>query len=161
MADDCGISCEIACKWSSLGLTDDKSMLVLVMALCHQQQAITRAMADPILCHYIMSLGHKELMMVLVWVHPGRAYRALAVQGVHPVGISRRWLILPPILGAYGKSKVVRAQFNIKMSSYQYRRSHCVDKMVVRSSYLHNGISYTGKKTSLYWISPLMTLTLM
>ena len=44
--------------------------------------------------------------------------------------------------------------FNIKMSSYQYRKSHCGDKTVVRSSYLHNGISYTGKMTSLYWISP-------
>ena len=44
--------------------------------------------------------------------------------------------------------------FNIKMSSYQYNKSHCGDKTVVRSSYLHNGISYTGK-TSLYWISPL------
>ena len=32
--------------------------------------------------------------------------------------------------------------FNIKMSSYQYRKSHCGDKTVVRSSYLHNGISY-------------------
>ena len=42
--------------------------------------------------------------------------------------------------------------FNIKMSSYQYRKSHCGDKMVVRSSYLHNGISYTGKMSSLYWI---------
>ena len=41
------------------------------------------------------------------------------------------------------------------MSSYQYRKSHCVDKMVVRSSYLHNGISYTGKMTSLYWIKAL------
>ena len=38
------------------------------------------------------------------------------------------------------------------MSSYQYRKSHCGDKTVVRSSYLHNGISYTGKITSLYWI---------
>ena len=31
----------------------------------------------------------------------------------------------------------------------QYRKSHCGDKTVVRSSYLHNGISYTGKKTSI------------
>ena len=46
--------------------------------------------------------------------------------------------------------------FNIKMSSYQYRKSHCGDKMVVRSSYLHNGISYTGKMASLYWFSPQM-----
>ena len=45
--------------------------------------------------------------------------------------------------------------FNIKMPSYQYRKSHCGDKTVVRSSYLHNGISYTGKMVSFYWISPL------
>ena len=45
--------------------------------------------------------------------------------------------------------------FNIKMSSYQYRKYHCGDKTVVRSSYLHNGISYIGKITSLYWIRAL------
>ena len=38
------------------------------------------------------------------------------------------------------------------MSSYQYRISHCGDKTVLRPSYLHKGISYTGKTTSLYWI---------
>ena len=38
------------------------------------------------------------------------------------------------------------------MSSYQNRKSHCGDKTVVRSSYLHKAISYTGKMTSLYWI---------
>ena len=42
--------------------------------------------------------------------------------------------------------------FNKKMSSYQYRKSHCGDKTILRPSYLHNGISYTGKTTSLYWI---------
>ena len=31
--------------------------------------------------------------------------------------------------------------FNIKMSSYQYGKSHFGDKTVVRSSYLHNGFS--------------------
>ena len=43
------------------------------------------------------------------------------------------------------------------MPSYKYRKSHCGDKMVVRSSYLHNGIYYscTGKMASLYSISPL------
>ena len=40
----------------------------------------------------------------------------------------------------------------IKMPSYQYRKSHCGDKKILRPSYLHNGISYTGKTTSLYWI---------
>ena len=41
---------------------------------------------------------------------------------------------------------------NIKMSSYQYRKSHCGDKTILRPSYLHNGITYTDKMTSLYWI---------
>ena len=40
--------------------------------------------------------------------------------------------------------------FNIKMPSYQYRNSHCGYKTVVRPSYLCNGISNTGKTTSLY-----------
>ena len=38
--------------------------------------------------------------------------------------------------------------FNIKMWSYQYRQSHCGDKTILRPSYLHNGISYTGKTAS-------------
>ena len=42
------------------------------------------------------------------------------------------------------------------MSSYQYRKSHCGDKTILRPSYLHNGISYTGKTTSLYWIGALV-----
>ena len=45
-----------------------------------------------------------------------------------------------------------RPRVNIKWSSYQYMKSHCGDKTIIRSSYLHNGISYTGKTTSLYWI---------
>ena len=45
--------------------------------------------------------------------------------------------------------------FNIKMSFYQYRKSHCGDKTILWSSYLHNGISNTGKMTSLYWIGVL------
>ena len=46
--------------------------------------------------------------------------------------------------------------FNIMMSCYQYRKSHCWDKTIVRSSYFHNGIAYTGKMASLYWTNPLM-----
>ena len=41
--------------------------------------------------------------------------------------------------------------FNIKMLSYQYRKFHCGDKTILWLSYLHNGISYTGKKAFLYW----------
>ena len=47
-------------------------------------------------------------------------------------------------------------QFNIKMSSYHYRKSHCGDKTAVRSSYLQRGISYNDKMTSLHWIGPLV-----
>ena len=46
--------------------------------------------------------------------------------------------------------------FNKKMPSYQHRKSHCRDKTILRPSYLHNGISYTGKMTSLYWIRAQM-----
>ena len=43
------------------------------------------------------------------------------------------------------------------MTSYQYRKSHCGNKTILRPSYLHNGISYTGKMSSLYWIRALVT----
>ena len=39
-----------------------------------------------------------------------------------------------------------------RFNKNRYGKSHCGDKTAVRSSYLHNGISYTGKMTSLYWI---------
>ena len=40
--------------------------------------------------------------------------------------------------------------FNIKATSYQYRKSHCGDKTILRPSYLHNVFSYTGKMSSIY-----------
>ena len=46
-------------------------------------------------------------------------------------------------------------RFNMKMTSYQYRKSHCGDKTILRTSYLHNGIFYIGKMMSLYWIEAL------
>ena len=42
--------------------------------------------------------------------------------------------------------------FNINISSYQYKKSHYGDKTIVRSSYLHNGISFTGKATPSFQI---------
>ena len=42
------------------------------------------------------------------------------------------------------------AWINIK-TSYQYRKSHCGDETILRPSYLHSGIAYTGKTASLYW----------
>ena len=37
-----------------------------------------------------------------------------------------------------------RAPIQYKMSSYQYWKSYYADKMILRPSYFHNGISYTG-----------------
>ena len=44
---------------------------------------------------------------------------------------------------------------NIKMLSYQYRKSHCGNETVIRSFLIYSGNSYTGNMTSLYWISPM------
>ena len=52
--------------------------------------------------------------------------------------------------------KEPEAWINMKMPSYQYRKSHCGDKTILRPSYLHNGISCTGKMPSLYWIRALI-----
>ena len=95
------------------------------------------------------------------------------------LGSNGKWVIivsgnnLAPGLGAAQWKAVTRTNddpvcwqiypgpwFNIKMTSYQYRKSHCGDKTVVRSSYLHNGISYTGTMTCFYWISPQIAKTL-
>ena len=51
------------------------------------------------------------------------------------------------------RSKVSLPNMNIRRyPPYQYRKSHCGDKTVLRTSYLHDGISYTGTMASLYWI---------
>ena len=47
-----------------------------------------------------------------------------------------------------GIPPAVWGQFNTKMP-YQYRNSHCGNKMILRRSYLHNGISYTGNTPQL------------
>ena len=43
------------------------------------------------------------------------------------------------------RSRCPGGWFCIKMPSYQYRKSHCGDKTILRPSYLHNRFSYTGK----------------
>ena len=49
-------------------------------------------------------------------------------------------------------NNITLCRFNRKMSYYQYRKSHCVGKTILGPFYPHNGIFYTGKTTSLYWI---------
>ena len=58
------------------------------------------------------------------------------------------WEIVCNTLHLRPVDKITGPWFNIKMSSYQYRKFHCGDKTILRPSYLHNGISYTGKMTS-------------
>ena len=46
--------------------------------------------------------------------------------------------------------------FMTKVVPYQHRKSYCGDMMVVvKPCYLHNGISYTGKMSSLHYKRPL------
>ena len=67
------------------------------------------------------------------------------------------WIPSPQGSLAFGQPQACTGpRFNIKMTSYWYRKSHCGDKTILRPSYLHNGISYTGKTTSLYWIGALV-----
>ena len=47
-----------------------------------------------------------------------------------------------------------RVLFLYKNWLFRHKDFHCKDKMVVRSSYLYNGNSYTGKTASLYWEVP-------
>ena len=72
VTNGCDISSEIALRLTSLDLSDDKSTLVQVMALCHQatshylnqyrQQAITWTNVDLDPCRHMTSLGHNELI---------------------------------------------------------------------------------------------------
>ena len=64
------------------------------------------------------------------------------------------WLLLSWLLVSPGP------WFNIMMS-YQYRKSHCGDKTVIRSSYLLNGISYTSKMSSLYWVGAQVIMSMV
>ena len=56
----------------------------------------------------------------------------------------------------YVSRKTSRGWLNTKVQSYQYKESHCGNKTILRPSYLHNRISYTGKTTYLYWIKALV-----
>ena len=86
------------------------------------------------------------LVLLCIWNEMGKNFHPECTQSHITAQITK---FMGPTWGPPGP------WFNIKMSSYQYRKSHCGDKTVVRSSYLHNGISYTGKMASLYWFCPL------
>ena len=70
------------------------------------------------------------------------------------------WLGADKMMPAFIWILSSRGWINIKMSSYQYRKSHCGDKMILWQSYLHNGISYNDMMTSLYWIRVLIVFSI-
>ena len=90
------------------------------------------------------------LLRLRVWPRYGRQK---GVSGSQPATLGR-FLNLQNPTSWLGSNPGGR--FNKEIPSYQYRNSHCGDKTIVRSSYLHNGISYTGNMTSLYWIRTLV-----
>ena len=71
-------------------------------------------------------------------------FAVLLLQGTNGIKWNRINLILIRLY--------YRGWFNINVTSYQYRKSHCGDKTILWPSYLHNGVSYTGKMTSLWRI---------
>ena len=59
-------------------------------------------------------------------------------------------------MGVWNTIRSAGTWFNIKMSSYQYRKIHCGDKTALRQSNYYNGISYSGKIASVYWTNPML-----
>ena len=97
---------------------------------------------------------NKRLGCICVWQRCAEVFQAITRQ------VCRKSLCINRGQACWQQCPVEVAEtgpwFNIKMQSYQYRKSYCGDKTVVRSSYLHNGISFTGKMTYFYWSSPLV-----
>ena len=97
--------------------------------------------------------------MIIPFKLPCFKYHSITVISWNPYNVydlhAKSSIFFTRIPYSMTRGKASGPWFNIKMLSYQYRKSHCGDKTVVRSSYLHNGISYTGKTSSLYWVGPL------
>ena len=56
-----GNCCEIALGWKPQNFTNEKSILVQVMAWCRQATSLTWASIEPDLCHHMASPDHNEL----------------------------------------------------------------------------------------------------
>ena len=96
---------------------------------------------------------------------PVERYAALITKHIVSMKLVRLTLVLRPLFPyeceiPTGPSMYSGAWINIKKTSCQYRKSHCGDKTILRPSYLHNGISYTGKTASLYWFRALVLVAL-
>ena len=83
--------------------------------------------------------GAEQLTQAVIWTNGGLVYWRIYTSS----GLDYLTVFIRVVSLALGPS-------------CQYRKSHCGDKTIFRSSYLHNGISHTDKTTSLYWIRDLM-----
>ena len=72
VTDGCDISSEIALRWTSRYLNDDKPRLVQVMAWCCQATSHYLSHVDLDPCHHMASLGHNELKYILQSLEPLR-----------------------------------------------------------------------------------------
>ena len=115
-----------------------------------------------IVFHYTI----QSFKLICVWTHyahscvspsfvhlshvcPSLTHGYIATMGNHKY--NGAWFIF---IAAWSFAYIIQETLGI-WTLTQYRKFHCRDKKIVRSSYLHNGISYTGKMTSLYWIRAL------
>ena len=83
-------------------------------------------------CLYRKSHCGDKTVVKSFYLHNGISYilnQSAARIGTQPTTQTSRWTA-----GTF-------ALIQYKMSSYQYRKSHYADKMVIRLSYLHNGFS--------------------
>ena len=85
-----------------------------------------------------------------IWRPGDRFSKALHIPIIVFYSLTTCWMAVGrgPIRGHGGR-------FNINTPSHQYRKIHCGDNTILWPSYLPNGISYTNKMTSLYWIRAL------
>ena len=65
--DAWGVSCEIVIRLILLGLTDDKSTLVRVMALYRQATSHSWPNIHPDLCRHVALLGYNVLSSGILW----------------------------------------------------------------------------------------------
>ena len=141
-------------------LSNDLSTLVQVIVCCRQPTSLYLNQCCP-RCMSPYGVTRPQwinirsspyvLVKTKIWIHVFTCNNALGGMELHlnnPEPCEHDWHNVPKLeacknvffLGADS-----RPRFNIKMTSYRYRKSHCGDKTVVRSSYLRNGISFTGK----------------
>ena len=93
-------------------------------------------------CFNVASPESSIIQATWLWLSPGHRRMATNID-FEPLSFvmnnTGKPILISGILG----------RFNIKMSSYQYRKPYCGDQTIVRSSYLHNGIFYTGQMATL------------